>query len=59
MFFGDTDIDGKPITGNKVLYTYRYGKDMLISFVTKALEFDLPEIQQIEQRMINSITFFD
>lgn len=45
--FGDTDIDGKPITGNKVLYTYRYGKDMLISFV-KALGFDLPEIQQIE-----------
>jgi hypothetical protein len=57
--FGNTDIDRKPITGNKVLYTYRDGKDMLISFVAKALEFDLPEIQQIEQRMINSITFFD
>jgi hypothetical protein len=46
--FGDTDIDSKPITGNKVLYAYRDGKDILISFVAKALEFDLPEIQQIE-----------
>jgi hypothetical protein len=57
--FGNTDIDGNPNTGNEVLYTYRDGKDMLISFVANALEFDLPDIHQIEQRMINSITFFD
>ena len=57
--FGNKDIDGNPITGNEVLYTYRDGKDMLISFMAKALEFDLPEIQQIEQRMTNSIKFFE
>lgn len=57
--FGNTDIVGEPISGNEVLYTYRDGKDILISFLANALEFDLPDIQHIEQRMINSIKFFD
>ncbi len=33
--FGNTDIDGKPIIGNKVLYTHLDGKDILISFGLK------------------------
>jgi hypothetical protein len=57
--YGTKNINGEPTAGNELLYTYRDGKDMLILFMTTALEFDSSEIQQIEQRMINSIKFFD
>lgn len=44
---------------SEVLYTYHDGKDILVSLMTYAAYFDLPELQEIEKRMINSIEFYD
>lgn len=57
-FIYSTDKYDIPADGVEVLNTRQNDREYLMIFITPALGFDSPEIQELEKRIINSIKFF-
>lgn len=56
--YGSTNDESLITFAHEYLFTNHGGKDVLINFMTKAEDFDIPEIQELEKRMFNSIEFY-
>lgn len=53
------DENDNPISANVRFLVRSNGSDVMMNFITPAMDFDLSGMQLIEKRMINSIHFFD
>ena len=56
--FGSTSDITSNTFANEYLYTYNDGKDILINYMTFAKDFDIPQMQELQKRMFESIKFY-
>lgn len=57
--YGTTNANTYITYAIETLYTYHDKKDILISYMSKAEDFDIPKMQDLQKRMIDSIRFYN